>query len=237
MSLTAKQELEYAADVARDSTTMSGADLTYAAMAKQANVPANLGRTYDGARLEQIVSRGIFDDFQRPNSALVGTSPRLESRIWVGSGTTTGILISGNAVVYDGVAAGYAEIDSALNDNFAVRCKITSITANGPRIVLRGTAAGATCAYLFRDQTTNAWALVNDTGTVTVSSTVVTQDIVNNDILEVQVKGDNVFVYLNGVLQVTLTGMAALYPTGTLQGLKGIVSSGFTVDDFYVYGL
>lgn len=236
-ALSTKRSLEIIAGLSIDGSGLSGADLEQAALVAQSNVPA-LAAGMDGARLDQMDWRGVKDDFNRPNSLLVGSSPKNVSRAWVGSGTTSGINITTNTCVYDGVATGYAGVDSTLFDNYALRAKITAITANGPRFLVRATSIATSSGFLvIRDQPANTWALSDDNGGGTVSSFADAVDLVANDVVVLEVRGDNITVIVNGVTRGVLTGAATKYTTGSIQGFKTIAANGFTLDDFYIYGI
>lgn len=235
-ALANKRALEQMAGLPIDSSGMSGADLEQALMVYQTNSPS-LQAGMDGARADQMDWRGAKDDFTGPNGGLLsGRYTKNGGRVWVVD--AAGFTINGsNQLAYDGVSAKYAVVDTGLMDNFAVRAKVVALSNNGPRFILRATGANVNNVYVQRDQTANTWALINNTGSVTISSFADATDIAVNDVIECQVRGDNVTVLVNGVVRGILTGMSGVYSTGSLQGLRCVTTQTFTLDDFYAYPL
>lgn len=233
-ALANKRALEQMAGLPIDSSGMSGADLEQALMVYQTNSPS-LQAGMDGARADQMDWRGAKDDFTGPNAALGGRYTKNGGRIWVSS--TAGCTISSNQCVYDGVSTLYSFLDTGLLDNFAVRAKVVALSGNGPRFILRGDGTGSSFMSVFRDQTGNTWNLKNETGDVTVSFFNDAVDIVANDVVECQVRGNNVTILVNGAVRGVLTGASSLYTSGSRQGFRGTAANTFTLDDFYAYPL
>lgn len=235
-ALSVKRTLESRAGIAQDSAGYSGADLTQTAMRNESSMPSQRSGL-DGGRLSQMGYRGVKDTFTRPNGAVGGTYSSDGRKPW--EVDNTGWTISTNTLVHDGVATRYAVIDSGLSDFIGIRFKLSALTGNSPRVVLRSADTTAACVALRRDQAGDNWNLEYDTGPVSLGTLADTVDLVANDVIELQLRSSVLTIIVNDVVRGTITSTAipTYVSAGTKQGFKGIAANGYTVDDFYVWSL
>lgn len=180
-----------------------------------------LNRNTANANIPLIPVLGFFDDFTRPDSVSLGTTPA--GKPWAVDGGSWGI--KGNHAAFDGTKAySYATVDALTKDGtltvkMGALGGVDGLAQSGA--VLRYRDADNFIRVFFRTGTANQPTILHRSGGVDTSTAPVagSKPLVTGSIVKVSVSGAQITVAVDGVVvQSTTTPVL----TGTRHGLTGV---------------